>query len=68
MNKEARFNKRLQMIEPFTDVDLCACGIQLVCEGKCRDAHTSNGKVQCGELYQITIKVSRKGERSVIET
>jgi len=68
MKKDSRDSKRLQMLQPYTNTDLCACGIQMPCEGACRKMHTKGGKVECSELYQIHIRTSKKGDKSIIET
>lgn len=68
MKKESRNAQRFNMLEPFAGIDLCACGVQMKCEGECRKQHTRGGKVECPELYQIHIRTSKKGERRVVET
>jgi len=60
--------KRFQMLEPYANIDLCACGIQMKREGKCREMHTKGGKVECSDLYQIQIRTSKRGDRRVVET
>lgn len=62
-NKKKREQKKIERLKRMLGIDLCACGHQLRCHGKCRENHTniSTGKVECGECYQIDRSEVKQG-------
>lgn len=68
-NKKKREQKKIERLQRFFGIDLCACGggNQIKCHGVCRESHTNSktGKIECEEMYYTDRPPSKQsGSRS----